>query len=224
MPAASGPMRAASAPDHRPFPPPAHAPTHPRHCFSFEGSESQLSEEGQTNRDTPPPRCCLFYKRCPNPKVASIPPGIETEPGAPCPCRWGPGVCGCPMSLQLGTWVSNGCPMSLQLGTSVSNGCPMSLQSGTWVSREARPSTNHSRTLNSTTPRVPHVPAVGDMGIARSATFHEPFTEAQSQPHPSPQSGKTENSTTPIPPASQPTPEPQDSGAYTVTSQSASYP
>src|SRR5580698_9181715 len=27
--------------------------------------------------------------------------------------------------------------------------------------------------------RVPHVPAVGDMGIARSATFHEPFTYAQ---------------------------------------------
>jgi hypothetical protein len=108
---------------------------------------------------------------------------------------------GCPMSLQSGTWVSNGCPMSLRSGTCwghgdmgikrvphvpavstgtwVSNGCPMSLQLGTWVSREARPSTNHSRTLNSTTPRVPHVPAVGDMGIARSATFHEPFTYAQ---------------------------------------------
>jgi hypothetical protein len=32
--------------------------------------------------------------------------GDVGDAGAPCPCRWGRGRCGCPMSLPLGTWVS----------------------------------------------------------------------------------------------------------------------
>ncbi len=109
--------------------------------------------------------------------------------GAPRPCSWGrgsirmenaDGECGCPMSLQLGTWKyadgsmrmeNAGAPRPCSWGRGsirMENadgecGCPMSLQLGTW---------EYADGVCGWRMRVPHVPAVGDMGIARSATTY----------------------------------------------------